>query len=258
MKFERNLYINSFAVLVLTHLISQIMHESAHAVTAYFAGANPTLFHNHVISKTEVEPYQSTLIAAAGPLYSLLQAVICFVIVRQKERAAVPHLFWTWMSLWGYIAFFGYLLMTPFFKYGDTGAVAEQLGIPFTGRLLIGGVGMGAFFFISKIGFRPFAYLWTNGNKKTFYDNLILFPLITGVIVNTLLDLPVPTFLSLLAPLCMPWCVMMVYGKLLSSKDLNPKPGPDPGDLNKISRPLLFSLIKVACIHEFLILGLSL
>lgn len=258
MKFERTLFINSLAVLVLTHLISQILHESAHAVAALIAGAAPTLFHNHVDSNIEVSSFKSTLITAAGPLSTLSQAVICFVIARRMKRSAVVNLFWTWMMLWGYIGFFGYVLMTPFFKYGDTGAIAEQLGISFTGRLFIGAVGMGAFFLISAISFKPFAHLWRSGDKKVFYDNLIFFPLIAGVASNTLLDLPVPTFLSLLAPLCMPWCVMMVYGSLLSRKDLAPETQNTSDTLYTISKPLLIALAIMIAINRILVFGIDL
>lgn len=255
MKFERNLFINSLSVFVLTYLITQILHESAHAITGLAVGSGPILYHNYVQSTIEVSSFKATLIAAAGPLYSLSQAVICYLIIRRMKKSAVVNLFWTWMMLWGYIGFFGYVFMTPFFKYGDTGFVAEQLGISDIGRLVIGAVGISAFFFISRIGFNKFAYLWREGDKKNFFNNLIFFPLIFGVVANTLLNLPVPTFLSLLAPLCMPWCVMMVYGNLLGQKDLTPQTRNESNALNDLSKPLLMSLAAVILINQILVFG---
>ena len=258
MKIDRNLFINALAVFVLTHLITQMLHESAHAVTAFFAGAGPILYHNHVESAVEVSDFKRILIAAAGPLYSFFQFLICFLIMRRIKTSAMVNLFWTWMMLWGYIGFFGYIMMTPFFKYGDTGFVAVQLGVSDTGRFLIGAVGMAAFFFISAIGFKPFAYLWRSGEKRTFYNHLILYPLFVGVPINTIIDLPVPTFLSLLAPLCMPWCVMMVYGKLLSKKDLVPESQNGSVDLNEIAVKWYIFLLVVFLVNRFLIFGVNL
>jgi hypothetical protein len=235
-----------------------MLHESAHAVTAFFAGAGPVLYHNHVESTIKVSEFKRILIAAAGPLYSFFQFLICFFITRRMKTSAMVNLFWTWMMLWGYIGFFGYVLMTPFFKYGDTGFVAVQLGVSDTGRLLIGAIGMAAFFFISAISFRPFAYLWRSGDKKLFYNNLILYPLFAGVPLNTLFDLPVPTFLSLLAPLCMPWCVMMVYGKLLSKKDLLPETRNESDALNEIAVKWYVLLLIVLLMNRFLVFGVSL
>lgn len=258
MKIERSLFINSLAVFVLTYFITQMLHESAHALTGLLAGASPTLYHNHVESGVEVSMYKETLIAAAGPLYSLFQAAVCFIILRRMKQSAAVNLFWTWMMLWGYIGFFGYVFMTPFFKYGDTGFVAEQLNVPDSGRIAIGAFGIAAFFFISTISFKKFAYLWRDGEKKLFFNNVIFLPLPAGVALTTLLNLPVPTFLSLLAPLCMPWCVMMVYGKLMSEKDLMPETQNQSNDLNNFSKPLFISLVIVLLINRILVFGVRL
>jgi hypothetical protein len=258
MKIERNVFINSLAVFVLTYFITQLLHESAHALTGLIAGASPTLHHNYVHSNADVSQIKQTLIAAAGPLYSFFQAVVCFIISRRMKKSVVVNLFWTWMMLWGYIGFFGYIFMTPFFNYGDTGFVAEQLHVPETGRLVIGACGIAAFFFISTISLKKFAHLWRDGEKKVFFDNVIFFPLIAGVVLTTLLNLPVPTFLSLLAPLCMPWCVMMVYGKLLGQKDLKPETSKEPNALNNFSKLLFMFLVIVLLINRILVFGIKL
>ncbi len=257
-KIERHVFTNAVGVFVLTYLVTQMLHELAHALTGAVLGASPILFHNHVDYVLKVSTAKQTWIAAAGPLYSLFQTVVCFFISRRKAKSAVINLFWTWMLLWGYIGFFGYVFMTPFFKYGDTGFVAEQMNIPEVARLVVGGLGIGAFFFLPAIGFKNFAYLWRRDDKKIFYDSLILFPMIVGVAINTLLNLPVPTFLSLLAPMCMPWSVMMVYGQLMSRQDLIPDPANGSDHLHRFSK-LLWVFVTVAVIlNQILVFGIHL
>lgn len=48
----------------------------------------------------------------------------------------------------------------------------------------------------------------TKDLRIPFINSLILYPLLIGIIITTLLNLPTPTFLSLIAPVCSPFTIM--------------------------------------------------
>ena len=58
----------------------------------------------------------------------------------------------------------------------------------------------------------------TKERRTPFINSLILYPLLFGIIITTLLNLPVPTFLSLIAPICSPFTIVWAYGDALKKK----------------------------------------
>ena len=51
--------------------------------------------------------------------------------------------------------------------------------------------------------------------RNSFIRSLLLFPLLIGIVITTLLNLPIPAFVSLISPICSPLTFMWGYGNAL-------------------------------------------
>lgn len=74
----KNTSINSTLAMTSAFLITIVLHEVSHYVTAFFLGCEPTLFHNRVTTPMVSSELNQFLIMAAGPLFSLLQGVVAY------------------------------------------------------------------------------------------------------------------------------------------------------------------------------------
>ena len=227
MKQQWNLYIHSSLIYVLSFMLNTIIHEGAHALTAKVMGLDPVLHHNYVSTSGEESAsfIAKVLTPAAGPIISFIQGVIFLLLTRMTDRKSLRTLFYLWLSVMGFINIGGYLMLTPLVDYGDTGRVFTLLGTPSWLKWII------AFFGITGliIVVRQFTKDFENQIPVAFNDTvfkpgrianlLIAYPLITGVILTTLISLPVPTFISLLYPTTSPFIIFMVYGGLRRKRD---------------------------------------
>ena len=50
--------------------------------------------------------------------------------------------------------------------------------------------------------------------RKRFIRSLLLYPLLIGIVLTTLLNLPIPALISLIAPICSPFTFMWGYGNV--------------------------------------------
>ena len=129
---KRNIIINSTMLFVIATLWQQTLHELGHFVAAIVLHSEDvTLYHNSVEHDPSAISMASRLvIASAGPLISLLSGLLFHFACAGYKQRNILFLFMLFMSSFGYINFGGYLLMSPFFKSGDTGFVFSQLGFP--------------------------------------------------------------------------------------------------------------------------------
>lgn len=216
----RRLFLHSLLAVVLAFLVTTLVHEGSHALTARAFGLHPVLHHNYV-STPDTESFASSVaIPASGPLVSLLQGLLCLALCRRIEPKSVVTLALLWLGVFGLLTFFGYLMMGPLFAYGDTGKVFALLGLPVWVQWLIAVAGLVAVMWILRGTAADFERQTLTpsageGRARAKTANLLIaFPLLAAVLVDTLLSLPVPTFLSLLYPLTSPFAVFFAYGKL--------------------------------------------
>ena len=165
------------------------------------------------------------------------------------------------MAVFGHIGFWGYVMISPFFSYGDTGYIFAALGFPSWLVWVIAVSGSIALFFIMKSLTKYFVQtankeiIETQQIRDKYIRSLILFPLFLGIIITTILNLPVPTPLSLIAPLCSPFAIMWPYGYAVREKypveSLNTK----FDRFNRFYPVLLIFLGMIILMDRLLVLG---
>jgi hypothetical protein len=106
---------------------SSVLHEGAHALVAWLHGVPITISNFAVHGKAS--PPVAIAMAAAGPLYSLVQGAACALALQSfGAKNSAFRLLLVWLALHGLSAAFGYLL-TPFGGAGDVALICRLLGV---------------------------------------------------------------------------------------------------------------------------------
>ena len=263
---NKNLIINSSALFVIATILHMTLHEKAHFIAANLLGAKDvTLYHNYVRFDVSELPLSShMMIAAAGPLFSLILGIIFHLICSMYKKRNTLFLFFLYMAAFSYIAFFGYLAIAPFFVNGDTGFIFSSLGFPLWLTILIAIAGVGAFFLVPKklwnyfIEMAPADIIADMSLRRPFANALLKYPLYIGIVVTTLLNLPAPALLSLIYPLCSPFALMWFYGYLVETPYTGTNANTNFEALNKLQPALLMVLALVIIMNRLLVFGFSL
>lgn len=209
------LAINGVLIVISASITGTVLHESAHFLTARYVGVPASLHHNYVWIPENTAAKSGVLIAAAGPLFSLLFGVITVAISRKIGKPALLKLFTLWLGMGSILSFFGYLLIAPIVSNGDTGRVFQYFGFPVYLSIAIAA---GSFIYMRYL-FAKFANqfvhysAWQNSSKEENKKQLFLFVIYGSIIGMTLLSLPVVTWVSLLPTLFMP----MMYFSTMSA-----------------------------------------
>jgi hypothetical protein len=207
------LAINSGLIMLAASLLITILHESAHYFTAISMGLTATLHHNYVDHQGGT-PEQQMMIAAAGPLFSLILGIIGLVIALLSSRASLANLFFLWFGIMGWISFFGYLLIAPFIKEGDTGKVMAYFAVPMIWQIVI--LVVSTVFMIWLLSwlapefsrYKATAVFNQIENSRQLFN----FPIFFLIIAGTLANLPAPHWPSLLPGICMPMSYFTTMG----------------------------------------------
>jgi hypothetical protein len=263
---KRNIIINSTLAFVTAFSWHQILHELGHFVSAIlFYAENVILYHDYVeYDPSALQMTDRIIVAAAGPLVSLFTGLLFHFICSKYNKRNVLFLVFLFMSAFGYINFGGYLLVAPFFTGGDTGFVFNQLGFPFWSILVFAlGGALFLFFSIKKlvIYFVEMASLEIINDRqerRTFIGALIKSPVLIGVVVTTLMNLPAPAFLSLLYPMFSPFTLFWVYGVFLKKEYSTLNANKHFEDLSRISPVLIAVIILTVIINRLLVHGFHL
>ena len=126
MSFEKPLLAGVMFALALR--VSSVLHEGAHALVGWLYGASFTVS-NFAVHARGVSPRVAIVMAAAGPLYSLLQGVACLGVLQAiGMKSSALRLLVAWLALHGLSAGFGYLL-TPFGNAGDVAIICRLIGV---------------------------------------------------------------------------------------------------------------------------------
>jgi len=244
---------------VSAFIITTIIHEFGHYISYLIFGTNPTLFYNYVQTPDQLMAIHVKIISAlAGPVFSLIQGITFAIIVSKLKENSAKYLIFLWMSLLGFVNFFGYLLMTPLSKVGDTGKVAELLNMSYFFRLLIAVIGLAILIWvILKIGkyFSNFIQAGLELKQRSKYVyHIMFFPIMIGSLMNMLLAFPVVAFLSVIYPLTSSYVVMISFGSILKSK-LSLQKTTEIEE--KISISLLLLIMGMIILNRLLTLGIG-
>lgn len=195
----RALILNASCLYITAYLATIVLHEIGHAVVSLALGGRPVLYNTSVQNTNHLLPAAAlVLIAAAGPVVSLLQGLALLALLRRRPPAGPWGLFWLYAGVFGVINFFGYLLITPLVKGGDTGQLAALLHVPTAVQwvvallslyLLIKLIGSTAPLFLRLLPTEAQAHLPA---RVAGLRGLILWPWLAGSVVLVLLALPAP------------------------------------------------------------------
>ena len=119
-----------------------ILHELAHALTAFVLGVRSTLFSYFAdidLTAAQAATNIPALIAIAGPSFCLAVGIFSWGMFRRARnpRARLPLLF---LTVFGIATFGGNLMSAPF--VGDFSGAADTLGLPMSVRYGIAAAGL--------------------------------------------------------------------------------------------------------------------
>jgi hypothetical protein len=261
---KKNIILNTTMLFVIATLWQQTLHEMGHFIAAILLHSKDiSIHHNYVRHDTSAIPLSAQLIiASAGPLFSLLLGILFQFICTRFTKRNLLFLFFLFMSLFGYINFGGYLLISPFFTGGDTGFVFQSLGFPVWFIFSIAAGGAVFLFLIVKMLSRYFVEMAIEEiindkeQRKIFISFLVKYPLYFGIILTTFLNLPVVTVLSLLYPVFSPFTLFWGYGFLLNTQYATTHANKDMNLLTRISPILIISFILTIICNRLFVIGI--
>ncbi|WP_137128607.1 hypothetical protein [Rhizobium sp. FY34] len=192
------------AIYTCCVLATLVIHELGHALAAHWLGVEYSMSLTSVISDGGTD-VRRAMIAAAGPMLSLLQGVLALVFLLLAARnSALLAQFGLVMAALGFSTAFGYLLTTPFISTGDLGKVANLLQFPLWLRILLGVVGALALTVLARwSGHAQLALLppdWRGMPASTAFLLGGVVPWLVSIPVVLALMWPPPALLSLLFP----------------------------------------------------------
>ncbi|MGH2649431.1 MAG: hypothetical protein ACRDE8_17755 [Ginsengibacter sp.] len=230
---------NGCMLYTTAFLLTLIIHETGHFAVEKLYGFNAVMHANYGSYSGNASDAQKIIIAAAGPVTSLIQGFFFLFVTNRIAFKNKFSLFALWFSLHGFILFFGYLVCSPFFIYGDTGQVFHLLHFPFYLTILFSIAGVILLVYTLKTNAKKFTpYGKEIEDMQSRSRALLLYPLIIGGALSLLLQLPVPDFLLLFDGITSPFVFLIVYDKLK-----NTNAGAPSVSLNKVSIPLVIAFV---------------
>jgi hypothetical protein len=225
------LTINSTVIFVGAFTLTALLHESGHFVSYLSFGAHPTLYFNRVEADDSTISRTGVIVSAmAGPAVSLVQGMLCAWWVRRRSQNQGADLFLQWLTLFGFINFFGYVMLTPLSSVGDTGKVAGLLGSPMWLNVLVAVAGIAilvALVIRLDLQFRGFLSGEPAARERARWINaVVFFPIVVGSAVNVAFAFPIPTAISAIYPATSSLTVLAGFSALMKARrpDLPPPP----------------------------------
>jgi len=196
---KRALAFNAILLYIAAYLITIMLHETGHALMSLALGGRPVLYSTSVQNANRhLADSALVLIAAAGPLLSLVQGASLLAWLRYRPAKGAWGLFWLYMAAFGLINFLGYLLIAPVVKGGDTGQIMALLHVP-TAVQWVGAV-LGLYTLVKVIGSTAPLFLGLlptemqveAAQRITALRGIIWWPWLVGSVVLVVLALPAP------------------------------------------------------------------
>ena len=245
------LAINSIFILVSTTIIGNILHEVAHFIMASYFDLQPELHHNYVNYMSDnATKLQNAVIAGIGPILSLTLGVTSLFIAIRILKLSLLKLFMLWLGIGGLINFFGYILIAPIATDGDTGKVFKYWNVPIWASASIAIVSFLIIVVVLKNLAKEFRFY---KNRDTFDQEvngrqLFVYPILSSIVLITILNLPVVHWVSLLPTIFLPMAYFNPwrrYRKLeLNDADLK---------IDHISKPLIILTISSIILFRILV-----
>lgn len=133
---------NSALAFVLAGMLATTTHEAAHFAMALVLHEKPTMFPIFVNVADNVSLSHLILIAATGPLFSLVSGLLIIVLTREWAGGFV-RLCWLWFGFLSAQIGFGYFFAAVISQTGDTGFVLAALHAPWYVFALVFLIGAG-------------------------------------------------------------------------------------------------------------------
>ncbi len=245
-----SLAINSILIIVSTTIIGTILHELAHYFAALHYNLQPHLHNNYVHNLVAGTQLQEVLVAAAGPLFSLIFGITVSLVSIKYIKPSLLKMFLLWLGMGCLLVFFGYIFIAPVAKSGDTGKIFAFLSVPFYLSVILS---VSSFIFMNWL-ISMFAYQFVfYKNEETFYSKkntrqLFLYPILLSIVIMTLLNLPTKSMISLSAVLFLPMTYFSAMGKYkrlsIANADIV---------INKISPLLVITTILLIIVFRILV-----
>ncbi len=258
------LILNSTILFVVAGILEMTLHEFGHYFAAIFVHAKGiSIHHNYVSNIDEGLPLKNILIIkGAGPLVSLIIGIFFHIVCSLQKERNVSFLFKLYMAAFGYIGFFGYLMLAPIFTGGDTGYICNALQFPLwlTIGIAVSG-GLTLYFLIRAL----MKYFVEMGSKEileiketriSFIHSLLLIPVLFGIPLTTILNLPVVAAISLIAPLFSPFTLLWDYGNALNKNYHLKKTNNHFKKLNRLNFVLILLFILTIIYNRMLVKGI--
>jgi hypothetical protein len=187
-------FLRPVILLATAYLIIVIIHESAHALTAYALDVPFTLFHFGVnLARDRGSLMELAAIGVAGPLSSLIIGLTCWLFYR-SARGLRSELMLLYLATFGVGTFFGNLMSSAF--VGDFSRAGEALRLPMPARYAASLVG-----FLSVCGL----HFWTGWELRRLSPAgssrlhamivMVLLPVVAETVILTLSFIPIPSAL---------------------------------------------------------------
>ncbi len=255
-----NIVINVSVAFVIASIIEMTLHEAGHFIAALLFHGSPTLFHNSVSYGNLQSDVSRIICAIAGPFVSLLFGILGHSVLKGNHYKGIAQIIWLYISIFGYIGFFGYISIAPFFSYGDTGYALRIVGCPMYVIIVLAIISVAIIFFIMKslssyiVAMMDVNTAQNYQRRNKFITAIVLYPLFIGIIITTILNLPVPTPLSLIAPITSPFVVLWPYYYYLTTQTKNTDE--DQSINSQIKYKWILTLVILILVNRLLVLGI--
>jgi len=220
----RRLASTAILLYIAAYLLTIVLHEVAHATMALALGDHPVLYNTSVqTTNPRLSNTAHVLIAAAGPVFSLVQGLVLLPLLRRSRGAGAGSLFWLYMGVFGLINFFGYLMIAPLVAGGDTGQIVARLHVPMAAQwaVAVAGllclsvlIGRTAPLFLRHL---PAATQADPAARTEGMRALLLWPWLVGSVVLVLLALPAPQLVIVANMFMSPMVLRRTYRQALTS-----------------------------------------
>ena len=196
-------------LFVIASTLTMTLHEFGHFFASILVHAQQISIHHNYTSNSGfgLSARSTIIIKATGPIISLIIGLLFHFICSRQVKRNILFLFKAYMSIFGYIGFFGYLIIAPFTPGGDTGFVFYSLGFSLWLMIVLAVFGAITLYFLINSMMKYFVEMGSKEiienkvSREKFIRSLIFFPLIMGIFLTSLMNLPVSVMISLIAPI---------------------------------------------------------
>jgi len=259
------LIINSTILFCVANILEMTLHEFGHFFASIIVGAKGiSIHHNYVLNIDQgLQLGSILLIKAGGPLVSLIIGIIFHAVCSQQKERNLYFLFNLYMASFGYIGIFGYLMISPVFTGGDTGYICLALKFPLWLTITIAISSALTLYLLFRNLMKYFVEMGTReiiekkATRIPFIHSLLMAPVILGMTVTAILNLPVITAISLIAPICCPLTFFWDYGNALFKKYDLRIANNNLKKINQFNTVLVLALIFTVFYNRLLVIGIN-